>query len=128
MALLETNLFTFLTGASAVSAIVGNRVYAKKLPPGCKLPAISYFIVTTDFQQDLEGEGDTINVRLQIDCWALDNEKVKLLAKAVRSAMTSATLEANGFVALCQNAADNDDDAANYYGASLDFSVWHEED
>jgi len=128
MALLESKLFSLLSADTAVKAIVADRIFPTVLKQNCRLPAISYQRISGNFDADLEGNSGTENPRIQVDCWALGYVQAKDLAKAVRNAMNAATDAVAGFTALCITDADNHDDAANYYGVSLDFSCWHEED
>lgn len=128
MAHLESKIFSLLTANTAVKAIVADRVFPTALKQGCRLPAVSYQRISGNHDLDLDGNSGLEQPRIQVDCWALGYVQAKDLAKAVRTAMTSATIAANGFTALCANDADNHDDAANYYGVSIDFSCWHEED
>lgn len=127
MAHLESKIFSLLTTNTAVKAIVADRVYPVELKPGCRLPAISYQRISGNYDADLEGNSGLEQPRIQIDCWGLGYVQAKDLAKAVRAAMASATIAANGFTSLCITDADIYDDAANYHGVSIDFSCWHEE-
>lgn len=124
---LETKIFSLLTANTAVKAIVSNRVYPKVLKQSCRLPAVSCQRVSGNYAADLEGNSGLEQPRIQIDCWGLGYVQAKDLAKAVRAAMASATIAANGFTSLCLTDADIYDDAANYHGVSIDFSCWHEE-
>lgn len=124
MAHLESKIFFCLTGFTGVTAIVSDRVYPKRLKQGCKLPAISFERVSGNFDNDLEGYSGLEQPRVMINCWALGYVQAKDLAKAVRAAMLAAT----AFKATILTDSDLSEDAANYYGVSLDFSVWHEED
>lgn len=121
MALLESHIFSCLTGASGVSSVVGERIYALVLPQGCALPAISYFRVSGPRQMSLEGYSNLESPRIQIDCWATSYAQAKTLAAAVRAAMLSSTdFKVSGI-------SDQDlfDESIGIFRVSTDFSVWH---
>lgn len=128
MAHLETKIFSLLTTAPAVAALVGARVYPKVLPPKTRLPAITFERVSGNHDADLAGNSGTENPRIQVSCWALGYVQAKDMAKAVRTAMITATTAANGFTAITLTDGDLYEDAQLYHCVWTDFSVWHEED
>lgn len=128
MAHLESHIFTLLTTAPAVTAIVGARVFPKVLPPKTRLPALTFERVSGNYDADLEGVTGTANPRIQVSCWAMGYEQAKDLAKAVRTAMNAATDAANGFTALTLSDGDLYEDAQHYHCVWVDFSTWHEEE
>lgn len=128
MAHLESKIFNLLSTNTAVTALVADRVFPGKLKPGCRLPAISFFRISGNYDVDLGGNSGLEQPRIQVDCWALGDEPRRDLGKAVRAAMGSANVETHGFSALCITDTDAHDEATNHLGVSIDFSCWHEED
>jgi hypothetical protein len=121
MAQLETSIFSTLTGASAVSAIVGTRVYPLVLPQKAALPAISYLRVSGAQELSLSGHSGLESPRIQIDCWATTYAQAKALSAAVQAAMLASSAFKVGSV------SDRDlfEDETNVFRVSIDFSVWH---
>lgn len=76
-----TLLHTRLTGYSAVSSIVGARVYPLKLLQHPTLEAISYQRIDNGPQK---GTSDLRESRWQINCWAQTYAKATVLAGAVK--------------------------------------------
>lgn len=121
MAQLEASIFTTLTGASGVSAIVGSRVYPIILPQKTTLPAITYLRVSGAQEISLSGHSGLESPRIQVDCWATSYAQAKSLAAAVQAAMIASTAFKVGSV------SDRDlfDDETNVFRVSIDFNVWH---
>jgi hypothetical protein len=82
---------------SAVSALVGQRIYGSGLAPeGVAKPYITWFIVAGDPYNQLSGEPCGDNDAVQIDCYAgpgdSGEEDVVVLAGAVRAALDAANI------------------------------------
>lgn len=121
MAQLEASIFTALTGASGVSAIVGSRVYPLVIPQGAALPAVTYTRISGPLEMSLSGGAGLESVRVQIDAWATSYAAVKDLAAELRSAMLSAT----AFQVASVSDRDLFEDETSVFRVSTDFTVWH---
>lgn len=92
MASAEQGLVTFLSGShlspqgSAVTAIVGSRVFFDRLPQGVIYPCLRIQRISTnlaEFRSIDTGIADYARARFQIDCWALSRLAAIELAQAV---------------------------------------------
>jgi hypothetical protein len=88
---IESNLYSFLSGKAAVTALVSTRIYPLKLPQGYSLPAISYQRVSSPRLYALSGTTGRLRARIQLDCWADTYSAVKGLADAVRGELNGHT-------------------------------------
>jgi len=78
------DIFAFLTGDSAVAALVETRVYPGILSEQATRPALSYQVVSQVEDQTLLGPHSGLpQMRIQVDCWANSYEGVVALALAV---------------------------------------------
>jgi hypothetical protein len=82
--MIETGIYSLLTGEPTISALVSDRVYPVILPTDGTFPTITYQIVGGTSRPTLTTTG-LQKVRLQIDCWATD---AYLTAAIVRAAVT----------------------------------------
>jgi hypothetical protein len=111
-----------LLGAAGVAALVGERAYPLKLPQSATKPAVTYTRVAGLPANDLDGDdGDLINVRLQLDCWAEQFDDVRAVAEAVRAAIMAST-SLTGLVNFDQDFYEDD---TKLYRTMLDCSFWY---
>ncbi len=122
-----------LRNTAAVSALVGNRIYALHLPELAVLPALVYAEISlTDHPtHDETPAGALVSARFQIDAWAGSNEEGIILAKAVFIAL-------HGFSGIITSGANslhiqsslrvarrkNFDQETRVYWVSQDFMLW----
>lgn len=135
----EAALVALLTVGSPnpVSALVGTRVYPRKLPQNVTYPAIRYQRISTARSQfrDLSGRAGYARPRFQIDCWALSEAQCVALAQAVYQRLegfggVSANLQIDG-ISTEDEAADLEEgvgpNGADVFRQRLDFFVPHPE-
>ena len=114
----EQAMFAALSGASAVTALVGTRIYPVTIPAGKSLPAITYFRVSGTPERRLNNGGSSgQRVRVQVDCWATTYAAAKSAAAAVQTAAIAA-----GF-AFVQDRDLHEEDL-NIFRVSMDFMGW----
>ena len=78
-------IYSLLTAAPAVAAIVGNRVYGHgEAPQGVLDPYVTWFVVAAPPELVLDGPPPFDKHTVQIDCWHPRGDGVLQLAKAVR--------------------------------------------
>lgn len=82
--MLETSLFTLLSGEPSISALVSDRIYPVLIPENPTMPCITWQIVGGMSKPTLDTTGSQ-KVRIQIDCWATDKY---LTAATIRAAIT----------------------------------------
>ena len=76
---------TKLLSYSAVSTIVGQRMYPDALKQRATLPAIVYFVVSTERDHYLGGMTGSAHARIQLDCYASTRTAASALASAIRN-------------------------------------------
>lgn len=86
----RTVALAILQGASAVTALVGNRISPPPRPQDAPLPAITMMRVAVLPANNLGGNGNLDQSRLQIDSWGATATDVAAVAGAVRTAMEAA--------------------------------------
>jgi hypothetical protein len=133
--MIETALRAQLLATPAVTALVGQRIYALILPQKPQggagwVPAVTYQRIAAIRENALDGATGLVGVRFQVDSWALTYAEVKDLAAAVRGAL-------NGFAGAVggENVqgsfllADTDryESEVELFRVSQDFRVWHRE-
>jgi hypothetical protein len=111
-----------LLGAAGVAALVGDRAYPLKLTQGAAKPAVTYTRVAGVPSTDLSGDdGDLIEVRAQLDCWAATFDEARAVAEAVRAAI-KASASPRGYVNVDQDFYEDD---TRLYRTMLDCSFWY---
>lgn len=84
----EDALYTLLSGAAGVTALVATRIYPDVLPEECAYPAIAFARLTTD---PILGIGNQLfgsDVGLTIACWAQTRTGADAVAAVVEAALT----------------------------------------
>lgn len=66
--MIEQNIYSVLSSATAITDIVGSRIYPLVLPTDPTLPAITYSTVASVSNPTMTTRGLTRS-RIQIDCW-----------------------------------------------------------
>jgi hypothetical protein len=87
LATIEDFIYYRLANTSAVSAIVGSRIYRLKMPDNPTLPAITFETTVGDFIESFEGSSGLRNPVMRIHCWATTAGVAQDLAEKVRVAM-----------------------------------------
>lgn len=81
-------IYTILSAASAVSAIVGNRIYPHAdAPLDVTAPYVTWFIVSAPPEIHLSGTPTHDRFTVQVDCWHPTSAGVTALASAARAAL-----------------------------------------
>ena len=123
---LETALRTYTLAGVGVSALVGTRMYPRKLPQGPTFPAIVYQRIDTRRGHDLAGPDGLPRPRIQITCWATSPAGASELAAAVRLRLDGYR-GAWGDVAigscLCVGERDTDDPETGRAGVIQDYMI-----
>lgn len=113
-------IYTALSGASGIAALVSTRIYPLVLPQSVTYPAISYQRISNSPQQ---GSTALRSTRYQINCWALTYAAAQGLATAVKAALEEYTATATApriKMALVVNELDDFDSEANVYRVIVD--------
>lgn len=80
----EAFLYQRLTSQTAVSSLIGSRVYPLIAPQGAPLPLVVYQRVSVDRPQSLTGNVGNPVVTLQLTSYGTSYTNVKAIARAVR--------------------------------------------
>lgn len=87
----ETVLYSTLTGASAVTAIVSTRIYPDVVPLEVQLPCVAYARVDTEYETTLHTSVPIAETAtLEIQCMDDDRSGAEALANAVVAAVGAA--------------------------------------
>ena len=121
MSQLEPKIYSVLSGAAAVAAVVSTRIYPVVLPQDVTLPAITYSRISGGQVNSLTGYSGLENPRIQIDVWGATYPACQTLAADVHTAMDAATT----FGAHLESDMDFYEDDTKIYRVSMDFSVWN---
>lgn len=138
--MIDAAVRTRLAAVSAVYSLVGGttrpRIYALKLPQNPEFPAVTYQIVSGRPEYHINAVAGLAEVRLQIDCWAADEEnesgydQARALAEAVRGALSAYTGTVGDVVieaCFLENRRTIYEDGAQVYRESLDFVLGYAE-
>lgn len=118
--MIETDIYTVLSTSTAVSAQVGNRIYALTRPQDDALPAVVYQRVSTSPVVSMLGDSGLDSVRIQISCYARTLFEAKSLSTAVRTAITgAATLKSVTVMVV-----DGQDPETRNFRVTTDFNLW----
>ena len=132
--MIETSLYTWLV---ANIALIGTRVYPRKLPQDATFPALTYFEVSGDRWVTHQGEDGVSEGRYQISCWAKDGttgvdgyaiakgiaDEVITKLNCFTGLMDTTTIQACRYL----NEVDLGDEEMNLHQIALDFYITYEE-
>jgi len=81
-------IYTILSSAPAVAAIVGSRIYPHgEAPQDVTKPYITWFVVSAPPELLVDGAPPFDKFTIQVDCWHLISSGVVSLAGAARTAL-----------------------------------------
>jgi len=129
----EEALVARLTGASAVSALVGSRVSFFGRQRADSLPTISLTKVSPGRQWSHDGPDNLDRARVQVDCWALTDTAALALSRAVLGVLeVSATVGSTVLHPAMLDGESFDEELSAEGGARIfrvrqDFMIYHEE-
>lgn len=81
------NLYSFLTGKTAITTLVSTRVYPQMLPQNATLPAITWHCYGVESEYQLDGATGWAIASYQIDIWANTLASATAIGEAVRNAL-----------------------------------------
>lgn len=85
MADLAVGVRSFLLSKTAITALVGQRIYTDLLPQDSILPAVSFSKLSTRHEHTLSGFAGIAHCRLQFDCFASTRVAANEIAEAIRA-------------------------------------------
>lgn len=133
---LEEGLRTYLVSRTAITALVGQRIYAVRLPQAWGSPAITFQRISADRDRNIpEGPDGRAWERIQIDVWARHMQagvdaydQVRDIADALRTELDGYTGLLGAVVAgpiILESDRDLYEDETGVFRASLDFTISH---
>lgn len=121
--MVEKKIFAHLSTTTALTALVGTRIYPQWIPDQAKYPAVTFIRISGGQVNSLTGYSCLENPRIQMDVWAETYKQARDLSTIIHSAMSKAT----GYVALLTDDSDLFEFDIGVYRISMDFSCWNRE-
>lgn len=123
MAYLESKLVTTLTGAAAIAALVGTRVFPIFIPQDEDFPAITYERTSGEKEYTTEGYEGLERATITISAWAADYGTVKNLGQLIHAALLA---DAN-FQTFMLNDQDGYNDESSVFRYTAVYRITHRE-
>jgi hypothetical protein len=120
---------TLLSGATAVTALVGTRIYPGPIPQGTTLPAISYEHISTVALRTLDAAAgyNLVQSRIEVSAVAKTYSDQKSLVEEIRKALDyqRGTIAGIAVTSIIRGSAGPDlrDDDVQLYTQAVDFLV-----
>lgn len=129
----EEALFDYLSADGGVAGLVEDRIYPVRLPEGAKLPAISWFQVSSDRipTYDPFPRDDWTRKRIQFNSWATDPNTAMLVGEAVMLALSGYDGDMSGLAIGSSESVtelDTYDGQTKLFRKIQDFHISYEED
>ena len=127
---LETAMRAYVLADAAIAAVVGQRMYPRRLPQGPTLPALVYQRIDTRREHDMDGPDGLPRPRVQVTAWAASVQTATDLAAAVRERLDGFR-GAWGDVmigsCLCVGERDLDDPETGRNAVAQDYMIQYQE-
>jgi hypothetical protein len=130
MTVLEEGLYSYLTAAAGITALVSTRVYAFRIPQHMTLPCLTYQRISTArvHTHDTSGSTGLARSRFQFDAWADSYDTAKDITDALRAALNGKTGTLTGTyaiqAALVEEESPELDPQSNLYRSRSDYMIW----
>ncbi len=125
--MIEQGIHDLLLADTAVSGLIGNRLYPLMLPEAAMFPAASYQLISAIEQYTLDGPLGLTQARLQIDAWGQTYGSAKILAAAIHAVLNGydGTLDEGTAVFEIERdqATDGFDPNSRLYRVQSDFMI-----
>lgn len=130
---LDTSIDTRLNAVTALTDLVGTRIYRKQRPRGSALPCVVYYRITSSVVNHAAGVTATRHARVQVDSQADLESEARTLADAVATAL-SGWSDPGGTpsISMCHQMSDADlseepDHGTDVprYRISQDYELWY---
>jgi len=77
-------LRTKLLSYAAVSTLIGQRMYPDALVQNATMPAVVYYVTSTERESHLQGLSKLAHARFTIECYALTRTTASAISRAIR--------------------------------------------
>jgi hypothetical protein len=136
----EAAIYAILSGYGPITALVGGakspRIYPLGIPQGKSVPALVYQQVSSSDEESCDGPLGPRTDRVQVTSWDDDPDGARLLAEAVRRAMTTGWAAGNNgtlVVTYCRLLDEGDaydvneeNESLTRYGKRQDWEIAYE--
>jgi Protein of unknown function (DUF3168) len=129
----ERVIYTLLTGSSAVTDLVGAKIYPGRIPQNITMPAISYEMVSGMEMAPINAQagGVLLRSRVQVNVLARTYEEVKTIQEAIRHVLLfkSGLIAAVRVIGITRDliGPDERDDELGLYMQGIDYLLIHDE-
>ena len=86
----ETQLYSVLSGAAGLTALVGTRIYPDSIPEDVVLPAVVYSRASTEPVVSVSGQKFAETAHLAISAWAKTRTAAAAIGDQIEAALLSA--------------------------------------
>lgn len=118
--MIEVDVRAALIAASAVTALVGQRIAAGIMPEGEARPYVTYSLVSGERIPSMTDNGILRHARIQLNCFAVTYASAKQIALAVQTAIEASAL----FEVVLIDDQDLYDPETNLFYVVIQYSVW----
>ena len=73
----------YFLSKTAITDLVGQRIYASRLPQNATIPAVVMRILTEQYEHNLAGLSGIVQTRVSIECYASSAETARAIATAI---------------------------------------------
>lgn len=130
---IKAALYTYLTAQSAVTSVVGQRVYPQQAPMNAQLPYITYQRIADPVQHHFEEATALASPTIQFDCWAKSDVEMQSVSEALRNVLdgfrgTMATVDVRSTALVSQDdTIERPDDGSEQstFRTTMDFDIWY---
>lgn len=119
--MIQSQIYTALTGNADVIAIAGSRIYPVRLPRDAELPAVVYQIPVIQPVSSISGDSGIDNCTVNIVCWAKEYSTAHDLAYVVRKALVE-----SGLRIITEGQNDEEDLDTHSYCVAISMNIWSE--
>jgi hypothetical protein len=121
---LESKIYTVLSGSTALTAVVGSRIYPEHRQQADALPAVVYNRAGGLRVNSLSGYSGLENAMIEVTVYAASIDTRREVGDLVTSSLTAA----NVFKCIqTDSPSDFYDDMSETYERSINFSVWNQD-
>lgn len=139
MATLDQAIYARLQAVSAVTALVGARVYLEEAPQAASLPYVERFEISGQPFEPLAGAASLMSRRIQFTCWASTPAAADAVRTAIRDALAgftgsvsipgsgspTETFDIKAAIPESEATVFDEDGEVRAFGRSIDFTFHH---
>lgn len=132
---LKTALYSYLSGQSGLTNLVGTRIYPDIAPANASLPYVIHQYVSADHVRHMGGTSDFASRRVQFDVYGATAVSVDNVFAQLRTALEAkrGTIGSENLVVLSSGIESERDDYVDPIDGSqtgkhrrtIDFIIWH---